>query len=182
MSAKRQITIRRATLAEEAEIRALQDAALRIQGSRDYEPGEVASFIAHVGTLDRQSLAEGTCFVAVVGGEIVASGSWTAQSAAFERYATTSAWDPAGPVIHGVYVDPVYAESGLAQRILRALEDDLSAAGYTEARLATVYGGMPFYSTAGYRPCQLVSLALPDGTEIHGVRMAKPLCATAHAA
>ena len=168
--------VRRATAADADNIRALQDAAFRIEARTDYEPGEVDSFLRHAGALETALIEDGTWFIAEIDGEIVASGGWSARAAPYTAYIRNGTAAPAdSAVIRGVYVDPAYAAAGLAQRIVDAIEDDIASSGYKSAHLATIYTSMPFYTAAGYRPCNLVSLSFPDGYELHGVAMTKGL-------
>ena len=170
MRARKPITIRRAAAADAGNIRALQDAAFRIETRADYEPDDVESFLSHAGTLEDGLIEENTYFVAEIEGEIVASGGWSARQAAFETYIRSGSAAPAGSaVIRGVYVDPAYAATGLAQRLVGVIEAGIASCGYAGAYLATTYTGMPFFTSAGYKPCNLVSLAFPDGNELHGV-------------
>ncbi|MGQ0674396.1 MAG: GNAT family N-acetyltransferase [Hyphomicrobium sp.] len=178
MKIRKPIKVRRARAADAGDIRALQEAAFRIASSKDYETRSVLGFLRHAGTLDETTLDDGTCFVVEIDGEIVASGAWSHQAPSYLDKAQAASTVAAGAaVIHGVYCDPAHAGSGLAGRILAALEDDLAAAGHTNAGIATSYTAMPFFSAAGYRPERLISLAFPDGSTFGGVLMSRSITA-----
>lgn len=178
MKSHKPIKVRRAREADGANIRALQDAAFRISNSQDYDAPAVLGFLRHAGTLDEATLADGTCFVVEIDGDIVASGSWSRRAPSYIAATDTGRQIAAdAAVIHGVYCDPIYFGTGLASQILETIEDDLAAAGHTSACLATSYTGMPFFSGAGYRPEKLISLDFPDGSAFGGVFMSKSVAA-----
>ena len=176
MRTNKPMTVRRARSADAGYIRALQAAAFRIGTRSDYDPGEVESLLTYAGTLEPGLIEDGTYFVAEIEGEIVASGGWSARTAEYQSFVRSGMPAPAGSgIIRGVYVDPAYASTGLARRIVDMIEDDIAASGYNGAYIATTYTGMAFFTSAGFKPCNLLSLAFPDGHELHGVAMLKPL-------
>jgi len=170
-----QFSVRRATLPDIAAIRRLQDAAFRIAVQNDFEANEIASYLHHAGTIEEDVIADGTAFVAESDGAIVASGGWSTRPAAYQRFLTHGALAGGSALVRGPYVDPVYSGMGLEQRLLDVVESDVAAAGHGVACVATTYSQMPFYQGEGFLPVSLLSIALPDGAELHGVMLSKAL-------
>jgi GNAT superfamily N-acetyltransferase len=158
------IRTRRATSADEADIRALQAASVRVHCAGYYEPSEIDGLVAEAGALCRDVLDGGTYLVTEIDGDIVACGGWSVDSAR-----------PDCGLVCGLFVDPACARRGLASALLATIEADMLAAGLDGAELATTYSGMPVCTAAGYRPLRLVDRELADSRRIHGVLMAKPL-------
>lgn len=178
MLASEVFIIRQATLADAASIEALQAASFRALSAGDYDESASEALLALMARHGRDALGAGRTYVAVYDGRILASGGWTAGPASYDQYrASSHGMDGTErtAALQGLYVDPAVARSGIAGRLLSHIEIQARRAGFERIRLATAYAAMPFFTRMGYRPSSLVSLALPDGGEIHGAELAKPL-------
>lgn len=172
MRTRKPIIIRHAKSADVVHIRALQEAAFRIKTRGDYQSAEIESYLTHSGMLQPELIAERTYFVAEIEGDIVAAGGWSTRVAGYASFIRSGSAAPAGSaVIYGVYADPAYAAAG----VLSVIEGNIAFCGHATAHVATTYAGIPFFTAAGYKPNNLLSLAFPDGVELHGVVMTKSI-------
>jgi GNAT superfamily N-acetyltransferase len=176
------VQIRRARLADAAALEALQHRAAREITARACGARAVEAWIRHMGTLDRELIADGTYFVATVDGAPAGCGGWSfrrrghgvaeTQGAADERPldpATEPAW------IRAMFVDPRFARRGVGTAILAAAERAAAGAGYWRVALDATPSGEPLYRLAGYRPLESIEVALPGGLRLPLLRMEKPL-------
>lgn len=170
--------LRPATPADAETILSLRRHAFESLSAADYTDEAAESLVATLAGHEREAIASGRTLVAVVEGRIVGAGSWCEGAAGYDAYrraAPPPSGEPPAAAIEGLYVDPAFARSGIASRLVARLELEARRAGFSRIRLATAYAAMPFFTRMGYAPQSLVSLDLPGGGEIHGAEFAKPL-------
>jgi GNAT superfamily N-acetyltransferase len=179
MRANRQMPFVRQSRPEDGpEVRSMQSLSVRVLGAGYYTGEQIEAFLCHVGTMDDFLLHEGTYYVAVEDGIIVASGGWSRRS---PNYANVTG--PAGhagssaPKIRSVFVHPAWARRGLARHLVELSEAEMRMAGHYEGELTAMLAGVPLYETLGYQVTTHLTVALPNGTELPLVPMSKLLTA-----
>ncbi|HKZ97098.1 MAG TPA: GNAT family N-acetyltransferase [Hyphomicrobiaceae bacterium] len=173
------VRARRATKADAAILKNLQEASLRVLAAEAYDRAALESFIRHAGTMDGALIEDGTFFVLELGGEIVACGGWTSRAPSYEAFSLENAGNAGAnrATVRSIYVDPGFARQGLGTRVMQLVERDIAAAAYEESHLTATLNAMPLYGRLGYRPSRIVRLELPDRRVFTGVAMSKPLAA-----
>lgn len=144
-----------------------------------YSPSQIEAALGPVFGVDRQLIEDGTCFVAEHPGGIAGCGSWSRRRSVFGSDrgrmavddALTPGRDPAR--IRAFFVHPECARRGIGRAILRACEQALCAAHFTDAILVATLAGEPLYAAEGYSVEQRYDISLPDGNTLPAVRMRK---------
>lgn len=175
-----ELRIRPARAEEADRIEAVQRASIRRLGRPYYSPAQIDGGLNHVGTLDPQLIADGTYYVAEVGGRIVGCGGWSYRPALHGANGAgggtpPTTLDPAADAarIRAIFVHPDWARRGIARRLMRHAEAAAHRAGFRRFELLATLSGEPLYRALGYREIERVALELPDGTRFPVVRMAK---------
>ncbi|MGE0116985.1 MAG: GNAT family N-acetyltransferase [Dongiaceae bacterium] len=173
------IAIRHSRRADIPAIRAMQERSLRVLGGAFYAPGEIAAFLAEIGTMDDAVVSEGHYFLAAdAAGAILASGGWSRQAPGYDRAATGVAADPSemrAATVRSVFVDPAAARRGIATAMMARIEQDAAAHGVGVLRMMATLSGLPFYARIGYRAEGEKTLALPGGLRFRCMTMSKTL-------
>jgi GNAT superfamily N-acetyltransferase len=68
-----------------------------------------------------------------------------------------------------------WTRRGLGRRILEACEAAAKAEGFRTLALMSTMPGLPLYQSYGFVATEQVQIQLPDGTNIAGVSMTKPI-------
>ena len=173
------LEIRKATPEDLPEIERVMRASMAALGAQFYDKAQVGSAVRYVAVADRQLVDDGTYYVVADGERIVACGGWSWRKKLFtgtDAQATTvgeidPANDPAR--IRAMFVLPEYARRGIGRLILETSENQARAMGFTRFELMATLPGVPLYEACGYEPVEHVTIELPDGTKLGGVRMAK---------
>lgn len=171
------LIIRTASLADMADLTALQHAAFSEIAARDYGAHTVREILAVVPLLTEALVAEGHYFAGVdAAGQIIVSGGWSMAPPAYD-VAIPGAEEPRGPepVIRSVYVRPDAARQGLGAAIMGHIEADMRAHGVTVATLTATLSGLPLYERLGYRRTGDTFAELPSGRRVQLVNMKRPL-------
>ncbi len=174
-----ELRIRPARAEEADRIEAVQRASIRRLGRPYYSPAQIDGGLNHVGTLDPQLIADGTYYVAEVGGRIVGCGGWSYRPALHGANGAGAmvlpVLDPAADAarIRAIFVHPDWARRGIARRLMRHAEASARRAGFRRFELLATLSGEPLYRALGYQEIERVALELPDGTRFPVVRMAK---------
>jgi GNAT superfamily N-acetyltransferase len=173
------IAIRHSCRADIPAIRAMQERSLRVLGGAFYAPGEIAAFLAEIGTMDDAVVSEGHYFVAAnADGAILASGGWSRQAPGYDRAAIGGAADrkeARAATIRSVFVDPAAARRGIARAMMARIEQDAAAHGIGVLRMMATLSGLPFYTRIGYRTEGEKTLTLPGGLRFECMTMSKTL-------
>src|SRR6185437_1014114 len=188
------IALRKATLADVAQIRALIEASVRGLQHGDYTTAEIDGALATVYGVDTQLIADATYFVAERESAppdgnsptdpgsphpIVGCGGWSRRATLFggDQYAARqdALLDPERDAakIRAFFVHPRWARRGVGTRILDACETAAIAAGFHRLEMGATLSGVPFYQARGYTALERVAAPLPGGESLAIVRMEK---------
>ena len=172
---------RLAVAADVDEIRALMQASIRDLFPRFYDPAHTGAAARYIGELDLALIEDGTYYVHEAGGEIVACGGWSRRNrlytgsgaAADDGRLLDPATEPAR--VRAMFVRGDWTRRGLGRAILAACERDARAKGFTTLALMATLPGEPLYRAYGFRETGRTMVRLPDGTELDGVAMERPI-------
>lgn len=175
------ITIRRATVADAADISALIAESARALGRSDYPAEIIEAALRSAWGLDTQLIADGTYFLVHVGDELAACGGWSFRSTLFgsdsraARDATRlrPGVDPAR--IRAFFVRPTFARQGLGTRLLAHCEQEARAAGFLSVSLGATEPGRRLYRAFGYVEADAIDFDLGGGLTIPIIPMSKRL-------
>lgn len=144
-----------------------------------YDAAQTKSAVEHIAVADRQLVDDGTYFVVLDGERVVACGGWSWRKKLFTGTSAQAAiggsLDPATDAarIRAMFVRPDSARRGLGRMILDASESAARAMSFTRFELMATLPGVPLYEACGYEEVERVTLELPDGAQLGGVRMRK---------
>ena len=172
---------RLATTADADEIQALMRASIRDLFPHFYDPKHTESAARYIGELDLALIDDGTYYVHEAGGEIVACGGWSKRNrlytgsgaAADDGRLLDPATEPAR--VRAMFVRDDWSRRGLGRAILERCERDARAAGFTQMALMATLPGEPLYRAYGFVEIARTMVRLPDGTELDGVAMERPI-------
>lgn len=168
----------------------LIDAAVQGQSHDDYSPEQRASALEYVFGVDRQLVADGTCFVAEAardrGAQLVGCGAWSRRRRLFGRDSARWNGDPEqvlNPAIEparlrAFYVHPAWSRRGIACELVRMCEAAARDQGFRTLELASTLIGGRMYARCGFIELERVDYELPDGVHLPVVHMLKPLAAS----
>ncbi len=147
-------------------------------GDYGFEHREAA--LGPVFGVDERLIADGTYFVATVGGKLIAAGGWSCRPARFGGHVgrrcgeSEAKLDPTRDAarIRAFFVHPDWARRGLGRALLRRCETELRAAGFRSTEIVATLAGERLYAAAGYRVTAHSAVALPGGLELPVVHMA----------
>ena len=173
--------LRLARLEEANAIDALMKASTRDLFPGWYEAEQTEAAIEYVASVDETLIADGTYFVAVADGELVACGGWSrrdkmyagAGDAAGDGRLLDPATEPAR--IRAMFVRSDWTRRGLGRRILEACEAAARAEGFSRLVLGATLPGLPFYEAYGFRATEDEVVTMPNGVDIAAVMMEMPL-------
>lgn len=168
------LRIRRAGRQDELALLDMQATSIRVLGRGCYDPELIRSFVAHVGTMDPALLDDGRYFVGELGDELAVCGGWSTRA---ERRSDLEWEAPVGPepVLHAVYVAPLFVRLGLGRSIVETIEADILRAGFDSVTLSATLSAVPFYERLGFAAAGRKNLPLPDRRHFPCVTMRKTL-------
>jgi GNAT superfamily N-acetyltransferase len=148
---------------------------------RFYDERQTASALVHVAQLDTVLVDDGTYYVHEAGGEIVACGGWSrrnrlhagAGDAADDDRLLDPLTEPAR--VRAMFVRSDWTRRGLGRAILESCERAARAEGFTTLALMATLPGVPLYRAYGFEETGRVMVRAPDGVELAGVRMQRPI-------
>jgi GNAT superfamily N-acetyltransferase len=159
----------------------LMKASIRQLFPAFYDERQTASSVDHIGHIDALLVDDGTYFVVEAGSEIVACGGWSRRDKLFtgsaDQEGKARLLDPATEAarIRAMFVRADWTRRGLGTQILEAAEAAARAEGFRTVALMATLPGYQLYARHGYQERSRGPLALPDGVEVEGVEMDKPL-------
>jgi GNAT superfamily N-acetyltransferase len=162
-------------------ISALMRASILDLFPRFYDAAYTESAARYIGELDLALIEDGTYYVHEAGSEIVACGGWSRRNrlytgsgaAADDGRLLDPATEPAR--VRAMFVRADWTRRGLGRAILERCERDARAEGFTKLALMATLPGEPLYRAYGFVEIGRTMVRLPDGTELAGVAMERPL-------
>lgn len=174
--------LRPARAGEAAALEALMKESARELFARVYDERQTQAGVRHIAVLDPVLIDDGTYYAVEAGGAIVACGGWSRRDKLFAGAPDGGEGDArlldprAEPArIRAMFVHSGWARRGLGSLILRASEEAARDEGFTQVSLMATLAGLPLYERHGYVGSGQVDIILPDGTNVPGVPMTKPL-------
>ncbi|MGF7179954.1 GNAT family N-acetyltransferase [Tunturiibacter psychrotolerans] len=164
-----------------AAIRELIQASVRGLQVADYSLAQREGALATVFTVDSQLIADGTYFVAIAEGGVMAGcGGWSFRKTLYggdhqmEKIAPErlDAQKDAAK-IRAIFVHPDFARMGLGSLILATAEEAAKAEGFTRFEMGSTLTGVTLYEQKGYREVERKKVPVSGGETIEVVRMVK---------
>ena len=170
-----------AVAADAPEIAELMRASILALFPRFYDERRTASAARYIGELDLALIEDGTYYVHEAGGEIVACGGWSRRNRLYTGSGASAddgrlldpLTEPAR--VRAMFVRGDWTRRGLGRAILEACERDARAEGFTTLALMATLPGEPLYRAFGFRELSRTMVRLPDGLELDGVAMERPI-------
>jgi predicted N-acetyltransferase YhbS len=156
--------------------------SVRALSSRHYTLSQIEAALIKVFGVDSQLIADGTYYVADVGGEIVGCGGWSKRTTLYggdqskpgePEPLLDAEEDPAR--IRAFFVHPDWTRRGIARQILEACESAALESGFRRMELVATLPGEPLYAAFGYDVAERFAIELRGGEELPVARMTKPL-------
>lgn len=142
-----------------------------------YTQQQTGSVTREVFRVDSQLVADGTYYVIVTDGAIVACGGWGKRSTSFGGDQAKSAperlLDPATEAarIRAFFVDPAWARRGLGSMLMTHCAAQAAAAGFGMLELVSTMPGEPLYRALGFIEVERFDLLLARGVRVPVARM-----------
>jgi L-amino acid N-acyltransferase YncA len=172
---------RQATPADVPAISALIESSVRGLSEPFYTRQQIDSALRHLFGPDTQLIADGTYFVADVGGEVIACGGWSRRRTLHGGDQAKQGDDPlidprVEPArIRAFFVHPAWARKGIGRLMFHECSTAARAAGFTDVELTATLPGEPLYATLGFTVVERGAVAMPDGVELPIARMRRPI-------
>jgi len=162
-------------------ISALMKQSVRELFPRFYDERQTASAVVHIAQLDTVLIEDRTYYVHEAGGEIVACGGWSrrnrlhagAGDAEDDDRLLDPRTEPAR--VRAMFVRRDWTRRGLGRAILESCERAARAEGFTTLALMATLPGEPLYRAWGFVETGRVMVRAPDGVELAGVAMTRPI-------
>ncbi len=180
-SSRMDYPIRKATLADRADIAQLIQDSARSLSRADYSDEQIEGAIATVFGVDTNLIVDGTYFVAERAGELIGCGGWSKRKTLFggDQWDTRDAseLDPKTDAakIRAFFIHPEHARQGIARAILDVCESEAKACGFKSLELMSTLPGIKLYRQCGYEGEDRVELEVGAGVTIGLVPMRKEL-------
>jgi len=146
-----------------------------------YDERQTASAAVHIAHVDPVLVADGTYFVFVADGEIVACGGWSRRGRLYvgdgDHQDDDRLLDPATEAAHirAMFVRGDWTRRGLGRAILEAGRDAARAEGFQRMDLGATLPGVPLYRAFGFEEIERFVVTMPDGVQIEAVRMERQI-------
>jgi GNAT superfamily N-acetyltransferase len=151
---------------------------------RFYDERQTASSAIYIAEPDLTLIDDGTYYLHETDGEIVACGGWSKRDKLYtgsgEAAGSARLLDPATEParVRAMFTRSDWTRRGLGRAILDACERDARAAGFQTLALMATLPGEQLYRAYGFRETGRTMLRLPDGVEVAGVQMERPISST----
>jgi phosphinothricin acetyltransferase len=175
---------RLATDADVAAVRRLIEASVRGLSEPLYSRQQVDSALRYLLGPDSQLIADGTYYLADVGGEVIASGGWSRRRTLHGgdqfKHGDDSLIDPAAEParLRAFFVDPRWARRGIGGLMFHICSTAARAAGFHELELTATLPGEQLYQTLGFTVVERGAVTMPDGVALETALMRRSLAAT----
>src|SRR5262249_51445997 len=152
-------SLRLATTADTAALKALMDGAIAHLLPPFLNPEQVAASFAVMG-LDTQLLHDGTYFAVEHDRQLIGSGGWSRGDPLFggvhSAGRSAALLEPGRDAarIRAMYTHPDFTRRGVGRAVLVHCERAALAEGFTSAELAATLAGEPLYRACGYDEIQ----------------------------
>lgn len=148
-----------------------------------YDDRQTASGATHIAHLDMRLIEDGTYFVHEADGELVACGGWSRRAKLYtgsgaeddDERLLDPAREPAR--IRAMFVRGDWTRRGIGSAILAACERAARREGFHDLVLMATLPGEPLYRAFGFREVERVGIEMPDGVNVGGVMMTRPIVA-----
>ena len=173
--------LRTATVEDLDSIGALMRASVQALFPAYYDERQTASAAVHVAHVDPVLVADGTYFVFVADGEIVACGGWSRRGRLYagdgDHDDDDRLLDPATEAAHirAMFVRGDWTRRGLGRAILEAGRDAARAEGFKRLDLGATLPGVPLYRAFGFEEIDRFVVTMPDGVRIEAVHMERQI-------
>lgn len=158
-------------------IKDLHIASLRALGTACYDRDQIEGLLADVETADPALVEDGTFAVAIIGGQIAATGAWTLRRPAYEDKLNHTA-DACERVatIRAIFTAPSFARRGLGRQMMAwAVSQAIAKGRPTRLELCATMVGIGLYRRFGFAVTERADLDLSNGARFPAVRMARPV-------
>jgi GNAT superfamily N-acetyltransferase len=176
------VRIRLATPADIPTLHKLIEASVRVLQANDYTAAQIDGALGTVLGLDTRLISDGTYLIAETeSGEIAGCGGWSMRKTLFgsdhgpgreDTYLNPTV-DAAR--IRAIFVHPSFSRRGIGSLVLKACEDEATAAGFLRFEMGSTLTGIPLYKLKGYKELELVQVPLHNGEQLPVLRMYKEL-------
>jgi GNAT superfamily N-acetyltransferase len=169
-------------LATEEDIPALHgliEASVRGLQAGDYTQAQMDGALGTVLGVDTQLIADRTYFVAEADSKLAGCGGWSKRKTLFGADRgpgrDPELLDPATDAakVRAIFVHPEFARQGLGTLILKRVEDEAAAAGFTRYEMGSTLTGVALYRLKGYTEVERIAVPLGNGEALPVVRMVK---------
>jgi GNAT superfamily N-acetyltransferase len=155
--------------------------SVRALQSADYSLEQIEGALGTVFGVDRQLILDGTYFVVIDQGMVIACGGWSRRRTPFGSDHTPvkddavldPSRDPAK--IRAFFVHPAYARRGIGTKLLNACEEACKASGFTRLELTATLTGEHLYARRGFQAAERFEVPLSNGHRLPVVRMLRVL-------
>lgn len=147
--------------------------------AQDYSGEQIEGALQGAFGVDTRLIADGTYFVAEVGGTLVGCGGWSKRKTLFggdnHQSRDASELDPATEPakIRAFFVHPDWARKGIGREILARCESEAAVAGFRSFELLATLPGERLYAACGYTASPPLEHKLPSGVLIKFIPMKK---------
>jgi GNAT superfamily N-acetyltransferase len=169
---------RLAVHADEGDIAMLMRASVLALFPNFYNDQQTRSAATHIAHVDRQLIDDGTYFVHVWQGQIVACGGWSRRDRLYTGSGDSGSddarlLDPATEParVRAMFVRDDWTRRGLGRSILRSCQDAARAARFSTLSLMATLPGVPLYRSFGFTEVDRATVTMPDGVQIDAVSM-----------
>ena len=176
-------SIRKATLADQAEIERLIAESVRGLSRRDYNERQIELSIKTVFGVDTELIADETYFVVESDDkQIVGCGGWSKRKTLYGASIYAQSRDSEllnsekdAAKIRAFFIHPDFARKGIGKAILEACEREAKAHGFTSAEMMATLPGVKLYAVCGYEGSEKIKVPVGEGIEIECLKMRKML-------
>ena len=146
-----------------------------------YDEQQTRSAAQHIAVLDMDLVHDATYFVHEAGGEIVACGGWSRRDKLYtgsgDQAGDARLLDPASEParVRAMFTRADWTRRGIGRAILESCENAARAEGFTTLALMATLPGEQLYRAWGFEEKQRVMIPMPDGIELAGVAMERPV-------
>ena len=175
---------RLATEADVPAVRRLIEESVRGLSEPLYSRQQIDSALRYLFGPDSQLIADGTYFVADVGGEVIASGGWSRRQTMHGgdqfKHGDDPLIDPAREParLRAFFVDPRWARRGIGGLMFHICSTAARAAGFRELELTATLPGEQLYATLGFAVVERGAVTMPDGVALETALMRRTLTVT----